>query len=72
MRVEVDQKKLEEKMQKKGIKNLKQLAELCGIPYEQLKKAYQRQTFSKECLWLISTELECAINDIVTVNWKDT
>ena len=31
MRVEVDQKKLEEKMQKKGIKNLKQLAELCGI-----------------------------------------
>ena len=69
MKIEIDQKKLEDIMQAKGIKNLMQLANKCGIEYDIFKKAYQRKSFSKECLWLVSEELGCSINDFVTVNW---
>ncbi len=69
MKIEIDQKKLEDIMQSKGIESLKQLARKCGIEYDILCKAYQRKSFSKECLWLISEELGCAINDFVTANW---
>lgn len=70
MKIEIDQKKLKDIMQTKGIKNLKHLAVKCGIPLDMLYKAYQRKSLSKECLWLISEELDCSINDFVVPNWE--
>lgn len=70
MKIEIDQRKLEDIMHNKGIDSLKHLADKCGIPRDMLYKAYQRKSFSKECLWLISEELGCAINDFVTPNWE--
>ena len=57
MKIEIDQRKLEDIMHNKGIDSLKHLADKCGIPRDMLYKAYQRKSFSKECLWLISEEL---------------
>lgn len=72
MRIKIDEKKLAELMEQRGIKTYRELAEVCGIPLGTIYTSRSiHNAASKETLWLISEGLNCSINDFVYPDWND-
>ena len=71
MKVRIDEKKLRQKMQEKGIKGYKTLSKICGVSLSTIYASRSRYgMLSIENLWLLSEGLECTINDIVSPDWE--